>query len=161
MATATGTKRLVGALEDAHALETQAIETLTALAQTAPDSDLRATIEKHRDDTAEIRARLEAALVTLGHRTSARKERQAMFAATVKGFTGSLRDEASPANLKDWYVAEHNELASFAIISRVADRLGYRDIAQLGRDAAALHRNAAETAAGWFDHLVELMVGTP
>ena len=36
--------------------------------------------------------------------------------------------------------------------------LDYPEIAQLGRDAAALHRAAAETAAGWFDYLVELMV---
>lgn len=161
MAHEAGTKRLVRALEDAHALETQAIETLTALAESAPDADLRAALEKHRDETAEIRARLETALVTLGHRTSARKERQAVFAATLKGFTGSLREDASPSNLKDWYVTEHSEIATFAIISRAAERLGYRDIAKLGRDAAALHRNAAETSAGWFDYLVELMVGKP
>ncbi len=160
MATAARTKRLVAALEDAHALETQAIETLTSLAESAPDPELRTALESHRDETARIRARLEAALVTLGRRTSARKERQAVLAATIKGFTGSLRDEASPHNLKDWYVTEHSELATFAILSRAADRLGYRDIAQLGRDAASLHRNAAETAAGWFDYLVELMVGS-
>lgn len=158
MKTSAGTKRLVKALEDAHALETQAIETLTALAESAPDAGLRAALESHRDETAEIRGRLEATLVALGHRTSARKERQAVFAATLKGFTGSLRDGASPQNLKDWYVTEHSELATFAILSRAADRLGYPDVAQLGREGAALHRAAAETAAGWFDYLVELMV---
>ncbi len=158
VATPAGTKRLVRALEDAHALETQAIETLTALAESAPKGELRAALEAHRDETADVRGRLEAALVALGHRTSVRKERQAIFSATLKGFTGSLRDSASPQNLKDWYVTEHSELATFAILSRAADRLGYADIAQLGRDAAALHRTAAETAAGWFDYLVELMV---
>jgi len=58
-------------------------------------------------------------------------------------------------------VTEHSELATFAILSRAADRLGYRDIAQLSRDATTLHRNAAEAAAGWFDYLVELMVEAP
>ena len=158
MTTQAPSKRLVAALEDAHALETQAIETLTALAEAAPDPGLRDALEAHRDETAEIRGRLEATLVGLGHRTSVRKERQAVFAATFKGFTESLRDGASPKNLKDWYVTEHSELATFAILSRAADRLGHPDIAQLGHDAAALHRAAAETAAGWFDYLVELMV---
>lgn len=158
MATQTTSKRLVKALEDAHALESQAIETLTALAESAPGGELRIALETHRDETAVIRGRLEASLVTLGHRASVRKERQAMFAATFKGFTGSLRDGASPQNLKDWYVTEHSELATFAILSRAADRLGHPDIAQVARDAAAVHRAAAETAAGWFDYLVELMV---
>lgn len=160
MTTQTASKRLIRALEDAHALESQAIETLTALAESAPDTELRATLEKHRDETAQIRSRLETALVALGHRTSMRKERQALFAATFKGFTESLRDGASPQNLKDWYVTEHSELATFAILSRAADRLGHPEIAQLAREAASLHRTAAEAAAGWFDYLVELMVGS-
>ena len=153
-------KRLVKALEDAHALESQAIETLTALAESAPQGELRTALEAHRDETAQVRGRLEATLVALGHRASVRKERQAMFSATIKGFTESLRDGASPQNLKDWYVTEHSELATFAILSRAADRLGYPDIAQLARDAAAVHRAAAETAASWFDYLVELMVSS-
>lgn len=160
MTTPATNRRIVAALEDAHALETQAIETLTALAESAPDASLRTALESHRDETAQIRGRLEAALVALGHRTSMRKEQQAVFAATLKGFTGSLRSGASPQNLKDWYVTEHSELATFAILSRAADRLAYPEIAQLARDAAALHRTAAETAAGWFDYLVELMVET-
>jgi ferritin-like metal-binding protein YciE len=161
LAATTGTKRLVAALEDAHALETRTIEALTSLAESAPDTKLRDVLEQHRDETAEIRSRLEAALVTLGHGTSMRKERQAVLTAALKGFTGSLRDDASPHNLKDWYVTEHSELATFAILSRAADRLGYRDIAQLSRDATTLHRNAAEAAAGWFDYLVELMIDVP
>ena len=151
-------KRLIIALEDAHALETQVSETLTTLAGSAPHKDLRTVLESHRDETDEIRNKLEQALGKLGHRASSRKERQAVFAATLKGFAGSLREESSPQNLKDWYVAEHNELATFAILSRVADRLGHPDIAQLSRDAASAHRQAAETAAEWFDYLVELMV---
>ena len=55
-------------------------------------------------------------------------------------------------------MTEHREVAAFAIVARVGDRLGAEDVAQLGRDAAMLHAKMGERAAGWFDYLVEQFV---
>ena len=156
-----GGRRLAGAIEDAHALETEAVEILKALAETARDPQLTAALEEHRAETAKIRVRLETALASLGLSASGRKERRAFVNATVKGFTGTLRGGSSPQNLKDWYILEHAEIATFAIVSRAAERLEYHDISRVAREAAGMHGRAAEVSASWFDYLVELMVATP
>ncbi|MCY4085685.1 MAG: DUF892 family protein [Actinomycetia bacterium] len=158
MATPEGLKLLVRALEDAHAIETEALEMLTALHQAETDPELRSTLERHHAETRELRARVDACLRDRGKRTSGRKERQAFLSATVKGFSESLRGTSSPRNISDWYVTEHREVAAFAIVARVGDRLGAEDVAQLGRDAAMLHAKMGERAAGWFDYLVEQFV---
>ena len=159
MATSEGLTLLLRALEDAHAIETEALEMLTALAQAETDPELRSALERHHAETRELRTRVEACLRERGRGTSSRKERQAFLSATVKGFSESLRGTSSPRNIGDWYVTEHREVAAFAIVARLGDRLGADDVAQLGRDAAMLHATMGEYAAGWFDYLVESLVG--
>ena len=101
---------------------------------------------------------MEACLRERGKGTSGRKERQAFLSATMKGFSESLRGTSSPRNIGEWYVTEHREVAAFAIVARLGDRLDAADVAQLGRDAARIHAAMGEYAAGLFDYLVETLV---
>ena len=158
MATPEGMTLLARALEDAHAIETEALEMLIALAEAETEPELRATLERHHSETRELRTRVEECLRARGRGASGRKERQAFLSATVKGFSESLRGTSSPRNIRDWYVTEHTEVAAFAIVARLGDRLGADDAAQLGRDAALVHAAMGEYAAGWFDYLVENLV---
>jgi ferritin-like metal-binding protein YciE len=111
-------------LEDAHALEAQAIQLLSKGPDLAGTSDLAAAYEEHLAQSREHQQMVETRLDTYGARPSRMKDAALRLGALNWGmFFGAQPD--TPAKLAAFsYAFEHLEIAAYELLRRVAGRAG-------------------------------------
>jgi ferritin-like metal-binding protein YciE len=148
--------QLVAYLKDAHALEQMSLQMTQAAAKTTDDPQLRGLFEHHHEETEQherlIRERIEAH----GARTSAIKDIGARVAAIGKGLAASVPGDTPGRLARDGYVQEQTEIASYELLSRVAERAGDAETADVARRILRNERETAEKIAASWDHAAEL-----
>jgi ferritin-like metal-binding protein YciE len=118
-------ERLMQWLRDAHAMEKQAEQMLSALAGRIENyPQLKAQIEQHIQETKEQARRLETCIHRRGGSTSAIKDVAGKMTAMAQGISGIfVGDEIIKGSLAG-YTFEHMEIASYRILMAAADALG-------------------------------------
>jgi ferritin-like metal-binding protein YciE len=127
-----------------------------AAAKTTDDPELHELFEHHHEETEEherlIRERIEAH----GASTSTIKDIGARIAAMGKGLAASVPADTPGRLARDGYVQEQTEIASYELLSRVAERAGDADTAHTARRILQNERETAEKIAATWDHATEL-----
>jgi ferritin-like metal-binding protein YciE len=148
--------QLVAYLKDAHALEQMSLQMTKAAAKTTDDPQLRELFEHHHEETEQheqlIRERIEAH----GASTSTIKDIGARMAAVGKGLAASGPKDTPGRLARDGYVQEQTEIASYELLSRVAERAGDEQTADVARRILRNERETAEKIAASWDHAAEL-----
>jgi ferritin-like metal-binding protein YciE len=147
----TSHEQFVAWLNNAHAMERSLEKVLTNHANDAKEHpDMRARIERHREETRQHIARLERCLKLLGSAPSALKGALGTMFGLLQGpSTGMYRDEAIKNCLSD-YAAEQFEIGCYRSLIAAAEDLGQTEIAELCRQN--LHDE--EAMAEWLARMI-------
>ena len=156
----TPQEQLRAYLKDAHALEQMSLQMTQAAAKASKDSELRRLFEHHHEETQEherlIRQRIEAH----GDSTSTIKDIGARVAAMAKGVAATLPPDTPGRLVRDGYVQEHTEIASYELLERVATQAGDTETADVARRIRENERETAEKLAGTWDRAAQLSLST-
>ena len=138
-------------LEDAHAIEAQAIQLLERAPKLAGAPELEAAYREHLDETREQQRQVEQRLQALGGSPSRLKD-AAMRLGALNWGTFFQAHPDTPGKLAAFaYAFEHLEIGGYELLARVAERAGDRETASLARRILEQERAAAATIAGSFD----------
>jgi ferritin-like metal-binding protein YciE len=142
-------------LEDAHAIEAQAIQLLSKGASLAGTSDLAAAYEEHLAQSEEHQQLIENRLQSYGARPSRLKDVALRMGALNWGmFFGAQPD--TPAKLAAFsYAFEHLEIASYELLHRVAGRAGDEETQAVADTILGDERAAADRIRRAFDNALD------
>jgi ferritin-like metal-binding protein YciE len=142
-------------LQDAHAIESQALQLLSAAPALAGDGDLRKAFEEHLEETRAQQAAVEARLSAHGARPSRFKSVLLRVGGlNLGGFFGAQPD--TPLKLAGFAFAfEHLEVAAYEELRRVAERAGDEETARLAERIAGEERAAAAAVRSCFEEAVD------
>jgi ferritin-like metal-binding protein YciE len=138
-------------LQDAHAIEAQALQLLEQAPAIAGVPELRKAFEEHLEETRVQQAAVEARLEARGARPS-RFKRVVLRVGGVNlgGFLGAQQD--TPAKLAGFAFAfEHLEIAAYSQLRLVAERAGDPDTARLAERISGEERAAAALIRAQFE----------
>jgi ferritin-like metal-binding protein YciE len=142
-------------LQDAYAIESQALQLLEAAPALTGDPNLRKAFEEHLEETRVQQAAVEARLEARGARPSRFKSvLLRVGGVNLGGFFGLQPD--APAKLAGFAFAfEHLEVAAYEQLRRVAERAGDDETARIAERIAGEERAAAAAVRSCFDEAVE------
>ena len=145
-------------VEDAHAMETNVLQMLGSMISTTSDPEIRAELERHKEQTEAQEQRLRDRLEALGRSPAIRKETQTIVGALMKGVADQVRGDKPGKNARDGYVTEHMEIAAYEVLERIAVRAGDQDTADAARRNRAEEQAMADRIAASWDSVVDLML---
>jgi ferritin-like metal-binding protein YciE len=139
-------------LEDAHAIEAQAIQLLSKGPQLAGSSELAAAYEEHLHQSEEHQQLIDNRLKSLGARPSRIKDAALRLGALNWGmFFGAQPD--TPAKLAAFsYAFEHLEIAAYELLRRMAARAGDEQTRAIADTILGEERAAADRIHRGFDN---------
>jgi ferritin-like metal-binding protein YciE len=142
-------------LQDAYAIESQALQLLEAAPALTGDPNLRKAFEEHLEETRAQQAAVEARLEARGGRPSRFKSvLLRVGGVNLGGFFGVQPD--TPAKLAGFAFAfEHLEVAAYEQLRRVAERAGDDETARIAERIAGEERAAAAAVRSCFDEAVD------
>jgi ferritin-like metal-binding protein YciE len=148
-------EQLVHYLQDAYAIESQALALLQAAPALAGDPELRKAFEDHLVETRAQQTAVEARLSAHDARPSRFKSALLRLGGVnIGGFFGAQPDTS--AKLAGFAFAfEHLEVASYELLRRVAERAGDDETARIAERIAGEERAAAATLRAGFDRAVD------
>ncbi|TWF52199.1 ferritin-like domain-containing protein [Neorhizobium alkalisoli] len=119
-------------LRNAHAMEEQAVTTLSAQARRIESyPDLRERISAHLEETRNHAEELKLLLDRLSGGTPVLKDITAKIAATAQGVGGMLTSDEVIKGMVASYAFEHTEIATYRVLIAAADELGETEAAVL------------------------------
>jgi ferritin-like metal-binding protein YciE len=138
-------------LQDAHAIETQALQLLRAAPAIAGVEPLAEALRDHHDETQEQRRLVEERLQAHGARSSRLQDIALRIGGlNVAAFFAAQPD--TPIKLAGFaYAFEHLEIAAYELLRRVAERAGDTETAAVAARIADQERDAAQRIAGLWD----------
>jgi ferritin-like metal-binding protein YciE len=142
-------------LQDAHAIELQALEQVKRAPKIAGDPEIAAAFETHVRETERHRLYVEDRLLAMSWKPVPQKDitaklsgvGMALFARFQPDTTGKLVAHASSY--------ERMEFAAYDLIARLADRVGDSETAFIARLIEEDEREMAERLAACFDRAVD------
>jgi ferritin-like metal-binding protein YciE len=141
-------------LEDAHALEVQAIALLTKAADSVADSELEAAFRTHLAETERHAELVADRLGTHGSSPSTLKD----TALKAGGFNWAMFFKAQPDTTGKLaafaYAFEHLEIAAYTELERVAVEAGDSETANLAKLIRVQEEEAADKVRSLFDRAV-------
>jgi ferritin-like metal-binding protein YciE len=146
-------------LQDAFAIESQALQLLEAAPALAGDPDLRKAFEEHLEETRVQQAAVEARLSARGSGPSRFKSVLLRVGGlNLGGFFAAQPD--TPAKLAGFAFAfEHLEVASYEQLRLVAERAGDDETARIAERIAGEERAAAAAVRSCFEKAVDAALG--
>jgi ferritin-like metal-binding protein YciE len=142
-------------LEDAHAIEAQAVQLLSKGPQLAGTQDLASAYEEHLEQSKEHQQLIDNRLQSYGARPSRLKDAALRLGALNWGmFFGAQPD--TPAKLAAFsYAFEHLEIASYELLRRVAARVGDEQTRSAADTILGEERAAADKIHRAFDNSLD------
>jgi ferritin-like metal-binding protein YciE len=148
-------QHLVHYLQDAHALEKQAVSLLSGGPKLVDDEPLAKIMEEHLAETREHQRLVEERLAAHDASPSVVKSTALQLGGlNWGGFFGLHPDTVGKLNAFG-YAYEHLEIAGYEQLSRVAERAGDTETVTVARHILAQERAAAEKLAAQFDRTAE------
>lgn len=138
-------------LRDAHAMEEQAEQMLTAQAGRIENYPaLKARIEQHIQETRSQRERLEGCMDARGASASGMKDLAGRVSAMMQGVGGMFAGDEVVKGAMAGYTFEHMEIASYRALSAAARAVGDETTARVSDDIC---REEEEMAAWLAENL--------
>ena len=146
--------QLIEYIEDAHAVEQHMLRALDGMIATTEDAEMRGHLEHHKQETERHRELLEQRLKAHGESPSSIKDAGQILAALSKGIIDKARSDNAGKNLRDGFVAEHLEIASYELLERVAKLAGDEETAEVARRNRADEESMVEKIQSAWDNAV-------
>jgi ferritin-like metal-binding protein YciE len=124
--------------------------------ETSEDPDTRALFEHHLLETHEHARRLHARLDAHGAGSSLAREIGGSLQAAFKGVVDLARGDRPAHSARDAYVTEHQEIATYELLERVATLAGDPDTAAVARANRVEEEAMAQAIAERWDRIVTL-----
>jgi ferritin-like metal-binding protein YciE len=125
--------KLINYLQDTCALEREVLNMLDSAIANTDDLQMKELLRAHREETVHHGGRLQRRLDELGAARSPTAEITAVVGSWFKGFTDTVRGDKAGKNLRDAFVTEHLEIASYELLEQLAMRAGDDKTAELCR----------------------------
>ena len=150
---------LLAYLADAHALESQSLQLLEAGPSIAGLDELAQVFREHLEETREQLRLVEARLEAHDMRPSRfQSTALRLGGANLGAFFAAQPD--TPMKLAGFaYAFEHLEIASYELLSRVAERAGDTETVSVATQISGEERAAAERIAATWDTAVDATLG--
>ena len=155
MTTSTIDEQLTKYLTDVHSIEQQALAQMRSAPKLAGDPEVAEAFARHLEETEGHEARVRERLEVRAASPSTVKD--LVGTITGKGFVAFARSQPdTPGKLVTHaFSYEHMELAAYDLLSRVADRAGDTDTAQVARHILQQEQAMAERLSGLFDRATD------
>lgn len=147
--------KLVGFIDDAHAMEQQVLKMLDSMIATTQDQEMLRELAHHKEETERHATRLAERLSAHGKEPSKMKEMGLVGGALLKGLADRARRDKPARNARDGFVTEHLEIASYELLERLATRAGDPETAEVARRNRAEEQAMAEKIAASWDKAVD------
>jgi ferritin-like metal-binding protein YciE len=146
-------------LEDAHAIEAQAIQLLSKGPQLAGAPELAAAYEEHLEQNREHQQLLDSRLKARGARPSRLKDAVLRLGALNWAMFFAAQPD-TPAKLAAFsYAFEHLEIASYELLRRMAGHAGDPETQAVAGTILGDERAAADKIYAAFDHVLDATLG--
>jgi len=156
MGTSDLQKKVIGYLQDTHAMERKVQQMLNGLIATSHDPEVIQRLKVHRHETDRQVRLLRERLAALGSGPALYEDMPAMMTAWMKGFYDMIRADKPGKNARDAYVTEHMEIAAYCLLYRLAERAGDLETAQLARGLGEEERQMADWIDNHWDKFIDL-----
>jgi ferritin-like metal-binding protein YciE len=143
-------------IEDAHAMEENSLQMLNSMLMHTKDPEMREILEHHVEETKQHKNRLKGKLESSGEGTSATKRGGALVSAMFKGVVDQVRTEKPSKDARDGYLNEQLEIASYELLSRLAERAGDYETVEIATANLADEKLMADKIASNWDKVIDL-----
>jgi ferritin-like metal-binding protein YciE len=147
--------QLVKHIDEAHAMEQNVLRMLDGMIATSDDPQVIDMLEHHRTQTQTHAYRMRERLEAHGATPSVVRQAGGILQALAKLPLDMVRGEKAGRNARDGYATEHLEIASYELLSRIADRAGDEQTAVTAREIIAEEREMADFIAAHWDLFAE------
>jgi ferritin-like metal-binding protein YciE len=148
-------------LRDAHAMEKQAEQMLSATAGRIKNyPELKARLELHLEETRSQAARLEQLMARAGADTSALKDLAGRAAAAGQAFATAMASDEIVKATHAAYAFEHMEVASYQTLIAAADSLGEFEAAAIYKGILVEEQAMADWLIAALPKIVQQYLGS-
>jgi ferritin-like metal-binding protein YciE len=148
--------KLIGYVQDAHAMECSAVRMLDSMIGTTTDPEILARLTQHRRETERHVQLLEGRLAALGKGRSRVADTAAVATALLKGLGDRVRNGRPGKNARDAFIVEHEEIAAYELLERLAIRAGDAETARIAREIRHDEEEMARWIAARWDRFLDL-----
>jgi ferritin-like metal-binding protein YciE len=148
--------QLVKHIDEAYAMEQDVLRMLDGMISTTDDPEIEQALRQHRLETQGHADRMEKRLAAHGASPSMMREAGGVLGALMKSVVDMTRSEKAGRNARDGFATEHMEIASYELLSRIAERAGDEETAADARAIVAEEQKMADAIAANWDRFVEL-----
>jgi ferritin-like metal-binding protein YciE len=142
--------QVVKHIDEAHAMEQNVLRMLDSMIATSDDPEVIDMLEHHKRQTQTHAYRMRERLEAHGATPSVVRQAGGILQALAKLPLDMVRGEKAGRNARDGYATEHLEIASYELLSRIADRAGDEQTAVAAREIIADEREMADfISANW------------
>jgi len=153
-------RKVIGYLQDCHAMERQVYHMLNGLIATTHDPEVLERLKGHRQETQRQARLLRERLEALGSGPALTEDVPAMMTAWMKGLYDMVRADKPGKNARDAYVTEHVEIAAYCLLERLAERANDPQTAHLARALGQEERHMAQWIEEHWDRFIDLTLET-
>jgi ferritin-like metal-binding protein YciE len=148
--------QLVKHIDEALAMEQMVLRMLDSMISTTDDPELKELLREHKLETERHADRMERRLNAHGATPSIVRETVGIAQALMKSVLDATRTEKAGRNARDGYATEHLEIASYELLSRIAERAGDEETANAARENLADELAMAKRIEANWDRFAEL-----
>ena len=148
--------QLVKHIDEAYAMEQNVLRMLDGMISTTDDPEIKQALQQHRLETQGHADRMEKRLAAHGASPSMVREAGGILGALMKSVVDMTRSEKAGRNARDGFATEHMEIASYELLSRIAQRAGDEDTAADAREIVAEERKMASVIEASWDTFADL-----
>jgi ferritin-like metal-binding protein YciE len=148
--------KLIGYVQEAHAMECSVVRMLDSMIGTTTDPEILARLTEHRRETDRHVQLLEGRLSALGKNRSRVADTAAVAAALLKSVGDRVRSDRPGKNARDAFIVEHEEIAAYELLERLALRAGDGETARVAREIRRDEEEMARWIASHWDRFLDL-----
>jgi ferritin-like metal-binding protein YciE len=149
-------QQLIKHIDEAHAMEQNVLRMLDGMIATTDDPEILDALEHHKMQTQGHADRMAQRLEAHGGTPSAVKQLGGVLGALAKMPLDFIRGEKAGRNARDGYATEHMEIASYELLSRIAQKAGDEETVEAAREIIEEERAMAKVIEQNWDRFAEL-----
>jgi ferritin-like metal-binding protein YciE len=151
-------EKLVDYIEDTHALEEAAVDSVESMVDSIEGTELHGLLERQRQVSRLHAERLANRLDALGRDASMRKRIEGLAVTLMKSVSDAVRTDAPGKVGRDAYLLAHAQIAAYELLRRLATVAGDEETADIARTNLAEERELAEELGDHWDAFLRLTV---
>ena len=151
-------EKLVDYIEDAHALEEAAVDSVASMIDSIAGTELHGLLERQRQVSRLHAERLAMRLETLGRDASMRKRIEGLAVTLIKSVSDVIRTDVPGKVGRDAYLLAHTQIAAYELLRRLAMVAGDEETADIARTNLAEELELAEEIGDHWDAFLRLTV---